>query len=167
MNAVEAGRFSRKRNPRRVRCLESNERRNPSELRHRRSVLRGPCNSNNSSSGRNRSNGRNSSDRNSSDRNSSSDHNHSLKPNALPDLRNSNGRKANALAVRPNDRSKTRGRNRNRSRSIRAAHLLNAAAEVAKASPANPANRRNAKDTDGDVQSLTIRVNPPPAHSRN
>lgn len=131
LNAVEAGRFSR-----------------------RRSVLRGQCNSN-SSHGHNRSNGHN----------RSHGRNHSLKRNALPDLPSSHGRKANVLVVQPNDHSKTPGRHSRRN--IRADHLPNAVAEAAKASPVNPANRSNTKDADGDPRSITIRVNPPSAHSRN
>ena len=123
LNAVEAGRLSHKRNPPRVRCPELNERRGPrtpSGLRHRHSVLRSQCNS---SSGRN----------------------HSLKPNALRDLRSSNDRRATALVVQPNDHSKTPGRNSRRS--TRAVRRLNAAvAAVARASPTNLANLINRKE---------------------
>ena len=94
LNAVEAGRFSHKRNPLPVPSPESNERRNRSDLHHRRSVLRGQCNSN---SGHNRS----------------SDRNRSLKPNALRDPRSSKVRKANASAVRPSDRDHSRKRSQN------------------------------------------------------
>ena len=128
MNAVEAGRLSRRRNPRPAQCHESNERRSRRDLRHKRSELRGKCNNSN---GHNHSNGQ---------YNSSHGRSHSLKPNAR-DRRSSNSRKANALVVPRHNRSKTRGRSSKRS--IRVAHLLNAAeVEAAKASLANPANRR-------------------------
>jgi hypothetical protein len=83
---------------------------------------------------------------NSSGRNCSSDRSHSLKPNALRDLRSNNGRKANVLVVQPNDRSRKRSLNsrvrRKNSKDLpEEAHRLNAAA-VAKE---NPVNRSHTK----------------------
>lgn len=122
VNVEEAGRLNRRRNPRRVQCLESNEHRSPrspSALRRKRSVLRNQCSN---------SNGRRSSGHSNSDR----------KLNVLHD-RYSNSRRANASVVQPNGRNRTPNRNSNRSRVV---HLLSAVA-VTKASRRNLASRIN------------------------
>jgi hypothetical protein len=109
LNVEGGGRFSHRRNPRRVRCHEWIV---AHGLRHQSNVLRGRCNSNS--------------------------RNHDHKRNVRRDP-SSNGRRANALVVQPNDRNKTPSRN---SRSIRVGHRLNVAVVAAARATANPVSRK-------------------------
>jgi hypothetical protein len=129
LNVEEADRLSRRRSPRRVRC-------NREEI-----VARNPLNPNAPHDPRhNKSNVLR--DRRNSSSNNSNGRNDNLRLNALLDQSN-NGRRANALVVQRNDRSKTRSRNSNRSRrSTRVVHRLNAAVAAVKVNPASPANRK-------------------------